>query len=937
MITKEKEVQEEVAKFLTSDEAAVFGIENQKPQPNIEPSEKNFPSSYQAICVSPKTLGWTFAESGSGNFDTLPKSGEKRPGSLGVRSSRPVKRRQALCAHPFGRSPNPRKYRISSSLWSPYGEEQAMAGLSSPANVSADGPGDSTPPPRHDRPSTSGKKSSKVRHTKIVQYPSLEVLQEKWDGYSGANGEGVRSCTDGTNHDISSSCAGNQAGTITHTTSLGTASSISGGTELRGCGRDDDDDPRKPSKPYLESTHNESASEASSPVPSDDEEETRRKVAVRKGKRRMSNNSIPILDRDLSDEDGGDLDDMYDAGRDMTLSDQAASADFSRLSNFLPSNASEASQPGLIASTACLANSISPFDGVTIDMMSTGNWRVDPLDALAAVSPPRAQVNEDGRLRRHSMATLVYEESAHSAQPARSSSMLERCLEYGHTRAATSYSSVTLEGAGPQSGIPTSVELDGRVKTSIVPVADGVLGPIDVVPTGRVSEASELPSRDAPFPGPPGHRRHSGGRPLSCSVNYGAKYTTSENDRGRSRLCGLYASRADVCEESQSRRGWRRSEQVPASVVTEEPPAHPPWTDEKRPRYYLKRKIDPSVGYGPCPNSPRPSLCGVPCDKTQGDKSPVAEEMTVTFATPAEPAAVTLVHTPANAALMADHDDITAKRCEKALSPDPSAAATATAPRYQISDPPRSQLRDALPPVGADTQVVGGPQEGLVETSRQIASQIRGSDAGPGVGLRTTQVVDFAYNPSTVSRDIALPPVNRFSFDPDESWGLGISDAAMIHIERARCSSQTGPWDGSLVVTNRTAAPATEANTTAPESTTSEMMQNGDHASRRHAFTNTTNSRRSLISYLLPCLNRNDAETTRPSSLERGGPIGRRNFGSVSTTNEPARQSIYVPQRNRSSLCLSDSTPEAITVVGGNDDAHDASTDPSITGPWLTP
>ena len=699
-----------------------------------------------------------------------------------------------------------------------------------------------------------------------VRGPSLHILLAKCEGYNGAKGDGVRFCTDGADHENPSSYAGNQAGTTTSTTSLVTASNAPGGVKLGGCGRGDDDDPRKPSKPYLKSTHDESDS---SPVPSDNSKGKRREVARRKYKRRMSRSNIPILDRDISGEDSVDSDDMDDAERDMALSNLAAAADPPPLSNSPSPHTSEASQPGQIPSIASLSDNTALSNGVATGTEPTGNWLIDQLDNLGCASPPRAYIDENERLRRHSITTPIIEQPTNSAEPARLPSLVERYLENGHhPREVTPYPSMALEEAGRQHGMPSSAELDGGVSRSIVPGSNDLLGPIDIIPVGRVSKASDSPSHDAAFPGPPGHRRHTPRGPLSCSIDHGANDNTSEGHRGRSRLCGLPTSRADVCEESQSRRGWRASEQVPASIITEEQPAHQPWIDEKRPNYYLRRSLDASVGYGACPNSSGSPRSGVPCDHTQDDKAPAEEETILPRDTPDEPTEVTSNdHTPASTPMLADTDDITTENYEQALSPDPGVAATTDVPRYQ--------LQDYSSPTRAHTPVGDGTQEVVAGTLDQVASQTRGSGPDPDLGLRNTQVVDFALNPSMNSRDIALPPVNRVSFDSDESWDLGIPFAEMIQVERVGRSSHTGPWARPPVVMRTEAPPlsssesatlgsemnaigpdvrattsVTGANTTAPESTILEGTQNTDRASRRRVSTNMANRRRSLLNPL---------------------------------------------------------------------------------------
>lgn len=805
----------------------------------------------------------------------------------------------------------------------------------------------------------------------------------------------MRSCADGANHDSPSSYAGNQAGTKANTTSFVTPSDTPGGIELGRCGRGDDDDPRKPSKHYLKSTHDDSDS---SPVRSDDSKEKRRKSAVRKGKRRMSDNSIPVLDREPSEEDSGDIDDIHGPVRDLTLPGQAVAADASPLSNSPSSNPSEASEPGHVPYIAGLANTTTLSDGVIITVEPTDDWLDDRLDTLRAASPPRAQIHEIARLRRHSIATptneqstpsndaqsihssdeqsthSTEEQSTRSTELPRQPSMLERYLEHGHHRDDTPYPSIALDGAGRQSGMPTSAELNGTLKARVAPGVDGVLGPIYTIPIGRVSEASESPSRDAPFPGPPGHRRHSAGRTLSCPDDRDASDTTSEDPRGRSMVCGLSASCADVCEESQSRKGWRESELVPASTITEEPPSHPLWIDEKRPKYYKSRKLDPSVGYGTCSNSPRSSGSDNSCDLTQDEKAPTAEETFVTCNTPAGPPTVTSkVHTSASIDARVNSDDIITEQYERILLPNPSVAATINvpryqlpgSPRYQLEDRPRYQLEDPPCPVYADTQDTGENEEAVLGVSSQAASYTRGPDSGPEENLRDTQVVDFALNSlnsSIDSHDIALPGAAHLSYNSDESWALGDPSTNVPHVGRVRRGSKTGPWALPPVAMDTelprpsssdlaavglevsatgpdlsTTATATGANITAPESTISGVARNADRSFRRRASATTTNRRRSLISYILPCLNSNDTETVRPYSPERGRQKDRKVIGSCSTVDDTRRSSIYVPQRNRSHSRSPDPLPDASLVGDGSADAHDASTDPGTTGPWLTP
>ncbi|KAI4131774.1 MAG: hypothetical protein LQ347_002845 [Umbilicaria vellea] len=828
----------------------------------------------------------------------------------------------------------------------------------------------------------------------MVQGPSLQVLLAKWDGYNEVNKEGVRSYTDGANHDKSSSNAVNQAGTKANTTSLVTPSDTPGGIELGRCGRSDDEDPRKPSKYYLKSTHDESDS---SPVHSDDSKEKRRMGAVRKGKRRMSDNSIPILERESSEDDSGDIDDIHGPVGDLTLPGQAVAADASPLSNspsFNPSKAESVHVPYIVgpASTTALS------DGVTITVEPLEDWLDDRLDVLRAASPPRAQIHEIGRLRRHSIATPTNEQSTpstdeqstHSSdeqsthrtegQSTRSTelprrpSMLERYLEHGHHRDDTPYPSIALDGAGRQSGMPTSAELNGTLKARVAPGVDGVLGPIYTIPIGRVSEASESPSRDAAFPGPPGHRRHSAGRTLSCADDHDASITTSEDPRGRSRVCGLSASCADVCEESQSRKGWRASVLVPASIITEEPPAHPLWIDEKRPKYYTSRRLDPSVGYGTCPNSPRSSGSDNSYDLAQDQKAPAAEETFGTYDTSAGPPTVySNDHTSASTDAKVNWDDNMTEQYERVLLPNPSVAATINvaacqlpdSPRYQLEDRPRYQLEDPSSPTHADTQVMVENEEAVLGVLSQAASYTRGPDSGPEENLRDTQVVDFALNslkPSIDSRDIALPGAAHHSYNSEESWGLGESSTNVLHVGRVRRNSNTGPLacppvaivtepprpsfsDMAALGSQRNAigsdepsiAIATGASITVPESTMSGVTRHADRSFRRRASAITTNRRRSLISYILPCLNSNDTETVRPYPPERGRQRDRRVIGSLSTVNDTRRSSIYVPQRNRSFSRSPDPIPVTSLVGDGSADANDASTDPGTSGPWLTP
>lgn len=965
---KHKELHGDEADLIACEPETAFSSEKPHPQPSIESSENYYPMSSQAIIISSRTMDQTFAENECGKSHILPKSGRKRPGSLGVSSLRPIKRRQALCAQSFRRSPSPKKYRVSSSLWSPYAEEQSTGHSFPPLdNLFLARSTVCTLRDRLEQPLHYGRKSWEEINITRVQGPSLQVLPTKWEGYTGAKGEGVRSCADGANHDHPSSHAGNQAGTTTNAASLVIPTNAPGTIELEGCGRGDDDDPRKPSKPYLKSTHDESDSAT---VSSDDSKEKRRKVAVRKGKRRMSDNSIPILDRYSSGEDIGDINDTYDPRRDTTLSDQAATADPSPSSKYPSSNTPEASQPGQIPSIIYLADDTMSSDNVTIGKETTANWLDDRLDTLRAASPPRAHIDENLRPRRHSVATPTNQQSANNAEPARLPTMLERHLESGHPREGTPYPSIALEGAGRQSSMPTLAEFDGKLMARVAPGVDRFLGPIDTIPIGRVSEASESPSRNAAIPGPSGRQRHSAERPLSCSAKHDLNDTTTEDHRGRSRLCGLSASCADVCEESQSRQGWRASGQVPASIITEEPPAHPLWVDEKRPKYYLSRHLDPTVGYGPCPNSPGASGSGVPFDLTH-DKAPAAAEMVMTCSIPHGPrAAVSNAHTPASTDVEVDPDGITTEQYEEALLRDASVAATTNVPgpqlqeppRYQLEDPPRYQLQDPLPPIYGDTQGMDGTQEALFGTLSQVALRTRGCDSGPDVRLSNTQVMDFALDPSMNSRDIALPPVARVPFTSDESWSLGVPYANAIDVEPVRRSSQTGPWarptgmmnsetpspsspDSATLASQsnaigpdvRTTPPTTGANTTGPESTTSEVMQQADRSSRRRASIFTTNSRRSIISYIFPCISSNDAETARSYSPERGRPREPKDFGSVSTTTDAARPSIYVPQRDRSPSSSPNPLPMASVAGDGNEGAHGASTDPGTSGPWLTP
>ena len=929
--------------------------------------------SNRPISIPPKTLEPIYK---NGTFDILPRSRKKRPGSLSISSFKPVKRRQSVCVQPFRRSPSPKKYRISSSLWSPYGEEQSTAHLFSPSKVSFTESVNSAPRDWNDQPSPLGKMSWEENRKTRAQCPGYQVIVLNWECYNGANGESLRSHTDGDNNDIPSSYAGNQAGTISNTLSSVTASNTPGRTELGGCGHGDDDDPRKHSKTCLKSTHDDSDS---SLVPSDESEEEREKIAVRKGKRWISSNYVPLLDRDLSEEDNGKLDEIYDPVRIVALKNQAAAGDFPPLRNSPSSNEPEASQHGQTPSIAFLADNTAASDGVPIDTEPTSTWLGDRLDTLHAIPPARAYIDDNERPRRHSISTRTIEQPADIAEPGRRLSMLERHLEYGLSPTGTPYLRIALDGAGHQSDMPTLVNMDWAS-----------------------SDASDSPSRDAAFSSTPGHRSHSAGRPSSDSVDQNDNGTTTTgNHRGRSRLSGLPTSHTNVCEESQSRRGWRSSEPVPASVITEEQSPHAPWIAKKRPFFYLGRSINARVGYGPSPNIPRSSHSRGPCDQIQGDKAQAAEETTVTSNTAAEPTTVTSnIHTPASAAVMTDSDDIPTEHFEQALSPDPNVAATADVPRYQPQGPPRDQLQEYSSPICADAQLVDGTQEALVGTLSQVASQTRESDSGPDVDLRNTQVMDFVDFVRDVSRNLrenALPPVNRVALDSDESWGAGIPHAEVVDVELVRGSFQTDSGAHPSVVMNseaprpscselatlgseitetchdgrasasatganttgphpsssglatlgsgmtatdpdgRHSAPATGVNTTAPDSTDPEDTQNADGPHRRHAFTNTVNPRRSIISYLLPCLKTNDAETSRSFSRDWGRQNDRRIFGSASTTNDPARPPIYESQRNRSPLRSSDPTPEAGIFGGVNDVAHDASTDPSTTGPWLTP
>lgn len=989
---KHKELHCDVATHVTTARRAAFGSENYRPQPSIESSEEYCPLSNQAIGISTTIRGQTSAENECGQFLLTPESREKRLGSVDISSYRPIKRRQSPWARPFRRSPSPKKYRISSSLWSPYQEEQLLGGSSPPSgSLPLARCSDYSLQDWHDQPSPYKKKFCDEMHKTKVRGPSLQVLLARWDSYSGAKREGVRSYATGADHDNPSAYAVNQAGRKANTTSLVTPSDTPGGIELGRCGRGDDDDPQKPSGHYQKSTHDESDS---SIFHSDDSKERRRKGAVRKGKGRMSDKSIPVLDREPSEEDSPNIDDMYGPVRDLIPQGQAVAADPSPLSSSPPSNPSEASEPGHNSYIADLANTTAPSDSVSVTIESTDNWLDDRLDTLRATSPPRARIPEIGRLRRHSIATPTNEQSIPSTdeqstqnpdeqtragtdeQPTRSTelprrpSMLERYLEHGHHRDDSPYPSIALEGAGSQSGMPTSAELNGTLKARVAPGVDGVVP----ILTGRLSEASESPSRDAAFPGPPGHRRHSAGRTLSCADGHDASDNTSEDPRGRSRVCGLSASCADVCEESQSREGWRESELVPASIITKEPPAHPLWIDEKRPKYYKSRDLDPSVGYGSYSDGPRPSGSADLCDLNQDRKSPAAEELIVTYNTRAKPTTVNSnVHTSASIDAKANLDDNTTEQTESVLFPNPSVPATINnpgyllpdSPRYQLEDRPRYQLEDPSSPSYADTQVVENTEAAVCGFSSQAVSYNRGPDSGTEESLRDTQVVDFALNslsPSTNSRDVALPLAAHLPANTDESWGIGNKPTDVLHVGRVRPSSNAGPWARPLVAMDSeppcpsfsdwvalgpqvnaispevpTTATATGANIMAPESTTSGVTRNAERSFRRRASATTTDRRRSLISYILPCLNSNDTETVRSYSPDRGRQKERSDFGSFSTVNDTRRPSICVPRRSRSPSMSPEPLPDASLVGDGNADARNASIDPGTTGPWLTP